>query len=94
MAASTASVDITDAEYTALSAGQATVLVQVRNHQAIRLHVGASAPVVGTAAYIAVPGEGESDVGVVNTNFNGLGSGDNVYGRAESGSVSVAVLKA
>lgn len=94
MAASTAVYTLTTAAYTQLSEGEASVLIQVMNQgAAVRLHLGQSLPVAGTNDWFPMGNFtrlGEREDRML---FEGLGSTDIVYARANEDTTEVRVLK-
>ncbi len=90
MAASTAAYTVTTSAYTALSAGEAAVMLMAMNQGGvkggIRLHLGTALPAADTEDWFPV----ES---MKNFAFEGLSSTENVYARAMSANVTVRVMK-
>jgi hypothetical protein len=77
MTTQTAAVTLTsEAAYTALSSGQATVLIESRSGR-LRIHIGQTLPDAATDNWFPLE-DGEP------MHFQGLGASDNVYAKMDA----------
>lgn len=75
MAIDTEVFELNNASYTQLTAGKATVLLQVRSQRA-RIYAGTAPPASDTAAYYLL----EADKQML---FKGLDADENIYARSD-----------
>jgi hypothetical protein len=92
-AVSTAQVTVTDSAYTDVAATATDVSTFIPRDQVIRVIFGGTTPAVGAANFVLLKGPSASGQAVQNWfSIQGLAS-DSVWIRAESGSVTLTVVK-